>query len=96
MFGRGCSRVIPSTVRFTKDCGRDAPPQPVYCFFGGFGYLKLAAAFRIMTSLGKGEHATASLKYIQTPQKSSRQVGEGPSRPQSFVKRTVHSLQNAS
>ncbi len=30
--------------------------------------MKLAAEFQIMTSLGKGEHAKASLKYTQTPQ----------------------------
>ncbi len=47
-----------------------------------------------MTSLGKGKHATtASLKYIRTPQKPVVRSGEGPSRLQSFLKRTVANLE---
>ncbi len=67
MYVSVCICIYVCTVRFTKDGGRDGPSPTCLLLFGGFGYLKLAAAFRIMTSLGKGEHATASLKYTQTP-----------------------------
>ncbi len=78
------------TVSFKKDCGPEGPSPTCLLHFGGFGYLKLAAAFRIMMSLGKGEHATASLKYTQTPQKPVDMSGERPSRPQPILKRTVY------
>ncbi len=54
-----------------------APPPTCLLLFKGFGYLKLATTFRIMMSLGKGEHPTTSLKYTQTPPKTSSQVGGG-------------------